>query len=82
MEGDQPHMECPICEGYKANFIDIPQHIERTVREEFPDKQPNHRSCRDRRLELMQEQEADETNQYTGRVLPTQSGYNIDPSES
>lgn len=81
-EGDQPHMECPICESYKSNFIDIPQHIDRQIREEFPDKNPNARDCRDLRLKLMQEEDADGKNKFTGRMLPSQSGNNIDPSES
>jgi rubredoxin len=79
-EGNQPHMECPICEGYKSNFIDIPQHIDQKIREEHPDKNPNHRVCREMRLDLMEEEEADEKNRYAGRVLPTESGYHSDPS--
>lgn len=78
-EGDQPHMECPICEGYKSGFIDIPQHIEASVREEYPDKNPNHRSCREMRLELMHEHDADEKNTYSGRVLPSESGNHMEP---
>ena len=35
--GQQPHMECPICEAYKTSFIDIPQHVEKDIREEFGD---------------------------------------------
>ena len=81
-EGEQPHMECPICESYKSNFIDIPQHIEQDVREKHPDKNPNHRSCREMRLKLMQENDADEQNTYSGRVLPSESGNHMDPSET
>lgn len=80
-EGEQPHMECPICEGYKSGFIDIPQHLEAEVRETHPDKNPNHRACREQRLELMAEHGADETNSYTGRMLPSRSGENMDPSQ-
>lgn len=79
-EEGQPHMECPLCESYKTNFIDIPQHIESQVREEHPDKQPNHRACRELRLQLMKENDADDKNRFQGRVLPTQSGNNMDPS--
>lgn len=81
-EGNQPHMECPICEGYKAGFIDIPQHLEAQIREEHPEKNPNHRVCREMRLDLMHESRADEQNTYSGRVLPSKAGENIDPSES
>ena len=81
-EGEQPHMECPICESYKSNFIDIPQHIDRRIREKFPDKNPNARACRDLRLKLMQEEEADEKNTFSGRMLPSESGNNMDPSDS
>ena len=80
-EGDQPHMECPICESYKANFIDIPQDIEQRVRAEHPDKNPNNRVCREMRLKLMKEENAAETNRYSGRVLPTESGNHMDPSK-
>lgn len=81
-EGNQPHMECPICEGYKSGFIDIPQHLETEVREEHPEKNPNHRACRELRLDLMQEHDADDQNTYAGRMLPSVSGENIDPSEA
>ncbi len=79
-EGEQPHMECPTCESYKSNFIDIPQHIESEVRQEHPDKNPTHRLCREMRLELMHEEKADEKNRFTGRMLPSESGNNMDPS--
>ena len=79
-EGEQPHMECPICEAYKSNFIDIPQHIEAEIREKYPDKNPNNRACREMRLKRMQEEDADEKNRYSGRVLPTESGNHSDPS--
>jgi rubredoxin len=79
-EGEQPHMECPICESYKANFIDIPQHIEREIRETYPGKNPNARACRERRLELMQQEDADSKKSFSGRMLPSQSGNNMQPS--
>lgn len=79
MEGKQPHMECPICEGYKSSFIDIAQHLEKSVRQAHPEKNPNHRVCREKRLQLMQEHDADEHNTYAGRVLPTESGNHMDP---
>lgn len=79
-EGGQPDMECQLCEAYKTGFIDIPQDIEADVREEFPDRPPNHEDCRMRRLELMKERNAFEDNRVQGRVLPTDSGTNIDPS--
>lgn len=78
--GGQPKMECPVCESYKTAFIDIPQHIEQAVREEFEDNPPNHKENRARRLELMEENNVRSTNRAAGRVLPAASGNNIDPS--
>jgi len=79
-EGGQPKMECPICEAYKTSFIDIPQNIERQVREEFPDLPPNHKNCRARRLELMDANDVRAMSHVAGRVLPAASGHNINPS--
>jgi rubredoxin len=80
-EGGQPKMECQTCEAYKTAFIDIPQHLEQKVREEFPELPPNHIECRNRRLELMKENNAFRKFSVAGRVLPSRSGTNIDPSE-
>ncbi|MFW5966070.1 MAG: rubredoxin-like domain-containing protein [Persicimonas sp.] len=80
-EGGQPKMECQMCEAYKTAFIDLPQHLEQQVREELPDLPPNHIERRNRRLELMKEHEVFEKHRVSGRVLPSQSGNNIDPTE-
>lgn len=79
-EGGQPKMECQMCEAYKTAFIDIPQHIEAQVREEFADLPPNHINCRERRLELMEESKSLRKFRVAGRVLPSESGNNIDPT--
>lgn len=79
-EGGQPKQNCPICESYKTAFIDIPQHIEAEVREANPDKSPNHIDCRNLRLELMGEHNVFSSNRVAGRVLPSASGTNIEPS--
>jgi rubredoxin len=76
-EGGQPKQNCPFCEAYKTNFIDLPQHLEATVREAHPDKPFNHAECRTMRLELMQESGAQSSFRVAGRVLPTVSGRNI-----
>ena len=81
IEGGQPHYECPICESYKTSFIDLPQHIEQSVRSEFADLPPNHQTCRDRRLELMEEHDVDSNRRAAGRILPAASGNNINPSK-
>ncbi|AWV89956.1 hypothetical protein [Bradymonas sediminis] len=81
LEGGQPKMECDFCEAFKSAYIDIPQDLERAVREEFPDLPPKHIKCRERRLELMKAGNAQRTARVAGRVLPTQSGNNIDPTE-
>ncbi|MFU8806212.1 MAG: rubredoxin-like domain-containing protein, partial [Bradymonadaceae bacterium] len=54
-EGGQPKQNCPSCESYKTSFIDMPQHLEAKVREEFPDTSVNRKDLRQRRLELMKE---------------------------
>lgn len=81
-EGGQPEMECPLCEAYKTDFINIPQHIEKQVRQQYEDLPPNHKKCRTRRIELMKEENVFEHHDVAGRVLPTKSGTNIDPSLS
>ena len=80
-EGGQPKMECPSCAAYKTSFIDFPQHLEREIRTAFPDVPPNHRDCRAKRLELMAAHRVDASNRYGGRVLPAESGNNINPSD-
>ncbi len=80
-EGGQPKMECQFCEAYKTSFIDIPQDLEAKVRQEFPDLPPNHVKCRQRRLELMKETNAFRKFHVAGRVLPSESGNHIDPTE-
>ncbi len=79
-EGGQPKMECPVCESYKTNFIDIPQHLEASIREEFPDVPPNHQDARKKRVELMKENDVRSKHRARGRVLPAASGNHIDPS--
>lgn len=79
-EGGQPKMECPVCESYKTSFIDFPQHLEREIRTEFSEVPPNHRDCRAKRLELMEEHNVDAKNRVAGRVLPAASGNNMNPS--
>jgi rubredoxin len=81
LDGGQPKMECEICEAYKTSYIDIPQDLEATVRQEFPDLPPGHVKCRERRLELMKAGDIGRKSHVAGRVLPTQSGNHIDPSE-
>ncbi|QED27241.1 hypothetical protein FRD01_08295 [Microvenator marinus] len=76
--GGQPKMECPVCESYKTNFVDIPQHIEAKIREELPDNPPNHRDNRARRVELMAEETVKP--RAAGRILPAASGNHMDPS--
>lgn len=78
-EGGQPKQNCPVCESYKTSFIDIPQHLEGEVREEHPDKSPNHKDCRQMRTRLMKEHDVDSKNRVSGRMLPTRSGENIKP---
>ena len=46
IEGRQPMYECPLCESYKTNFIDIPQHLEAKVREAHEGKSFNHADAR------------------------------------
>lgn len=74
-------MECDFCEAFKTAFIDIPQDLERVVREEFPDLPPKHIKCRERRLALMKERKVARIATYAGRVLPSESGNSIDPTE-
>lgn len=78
--GGQPKMECPVCEGYKTNFVDLPQHLEQKVRDEFPGLPPNHKDCRARRLELMTAAGVLDNFRVAGRILPAASGNHMDPS--
>ena len=80
-EGGQPKYTCPICEAYKTSFIDIPQHLERQVREEFSERPPNHADCRERRLALMKEHDVARKARVAGRILPAASGNNMDPGD-
>lgn len=50
--GGQPAMECPICEAYKSAFVDIPQHIEAQLIEEFGDELTNSSAAREKRLTM------------------------------
>lgn len=79
-EGGQPKMECQFCGSYKTAFIDMPQHLEKEVREEFPELPPNHRDCRKVRLSLMKRDKVNARATVRGRVLPATSGTQIDPS--
>ena len=54
IETGQPHMECPICEAYKANFVDAPAHIEAAIRERFGDAY-NSAEARAARLDALRE---------------------------
>lgn len=74
-------MECDFCEAFKTAFVDIPQDLEKTVRAEFPTLPPKHIKCRERRLELMKARNVTRSARVAGRVLPTVSGQNIDPTE-
>lgn len=70
-EGRQPHMECPSCEAYKTNFINIPQHIENAVRDGLGKKKaPNCTEGRTERLRLMEEQGVTTRYHVKGRFLP------------
>ena len=79
-QGGQPKMECPACEAYKSAFVDLPQHLEREIRTEFEELPPNHRDCRKRRLELMEESGVQKNARFAGRILPSASGNFSDPS--
>jgi hypothetical protein len=46
-------MECPICESYKESFIDIPQHIESSVRASFGADAANSAEARAARKKLL-----------------------------
>ncbi len=79
-EGGQPKQNCPMCEAYKTSFIDFPQHLESQIREEHPDKSFNHGECRTMRKSMLKEHNVDKKKRVSGRVPPTLSGTNMDPS--
>jgi rubredoxin len=54
-KGGQPFMECPICEAYKTAFVDIPQHIEAELIDEFGEDMTNSAEARDARLKMARE---------------------------
>lgn len=64
--GGQPFMECPICEAYKTSFVDLPQHIEAELREEFGED-TNTAAARKRRLEMAREAGLLKRNRVRGR---------------
>ncbi len=53
LPGGQPHMECPICEAYKASFIDSPAQIEAELRGQFGEDATNSAEARAARLEAL-----------------------------
>lgn len=73
-------MECPVCAAAKANFVNLPQHLEAEVREAFPDIPPNHKDARAKRLELIREHDVRSRARCHGRVTPSVSGENVDDS--
>lgn len=81
LEGGQPPYECPICEAYKTSFIDLPQHIEKMIRDEHTEIPPNHQTCRTQRLALMLEHGVAKKRRAAGRILPAASGNHINPSK-
>ena len=80
IQGGQPHYECPICESYKTNFIDIPQHLERELRQEHEELPPNHATLRAARVELIKEHSLGRKRRAAGRVLPAAAGNSINPT--
>lgn len=53
--GGQPAMECPVCGAYKTAFVDIPQHIEAALVEEFGEDLTNSAAARKERLKRARE---------------------------
>ncbi len=68
LKGGQPSMECPICEAYKASNIDIPQHIEAALIEEFGADLTNSAEARKKRLQLLEEGGYRKKSRLKGRV--------------
>lgn len=80
LQGGQPPYECPICEAYKTNFMDIPQHLEGELRAAHADLPPNHADVRAARVALIDEHGLDKKRRAAGRVLPAASGNAMNPS--
>lgn len=78
IEGRQPMYECPLCEAYKTAFIDIPQHIEREIRDANASLPFNHATCRAQRVERIKRDKLKLKRRAAGRVLPAVTGTNID----
>ncbi len=81
LQGGQPPYECPICEAYKTNFMDIPQHIEKQLREDHPDLPPNHADVRAQRRLRIEEEGLVRKRRAAGRILPAAAGNHMNPSE-
>ena len=80
LEGGQPPYECPICESYKTNFMDIPQHLERDLRAEHEALPVNHGEVRAARVALILEHNLDRQRRAAGRLLPAAAGNSMNPS--
>ena len=80
LEGGQPPYECPLCEANKTNFIDIPQHIEKGLRETNTAMPSNHAEMRTLRCAAIKEHGLDAQRRAAGRILPAASGNHINPS--
>ena len=81
LQGGQPPYECPVCEAYKTTFMDIPQHIEKELREAHPDLPPNHIDIRAKRVAMIEEKGLVKKRRAAGRILPAPSGNNMNPSQ-
>ena len=81
LQGGQPPYECPLCESYKTNFIDIPQHLEAGIRQAHADLPPNHTDLRTARVAMIKEENLVRVARAAGRILPAASGNHIDPSD-
>ena len=81
LEGGQPPYECPVCEAYKTSFMDIPQHLEKALREEHSDLPANHATLRTKRVELIETHKLDRQRRAAGRILPAASGNSMNPSK-
>ncbi len=77
-EGGQPKMECPTCASYKTSFVSFPQHLEKEIREVFPDIPPNHKDARAKRMALIAEHDVKKKSTLAGRILPAASGNAMD----
>ena len=81
LEGGQPPYECPVCEAYKTSFMDIPQHLEKALREEHADLPANHAVLRAKRVEMIEVNNLDRQRRAAGRILPAASGNSMNPSK-